>query len=44
MTVGYGIALFLIGGLVTIAFFILWFKAMEAEDRKINGKERKCND
>jgi hypothetical protein len=40
MTIGHGIALFLLGGLVTIAFFILWFKAMEAEDKKINNNER----
>lgn len=40
MTIGNGIALFLLGGLVTIVFFILWFKAMEAEDKKINNNER----
>jgi|TARA_B100002019_G_C21244337_1_gene587452 hypothetical protein len=40
MTVAQGFGLFILGGFVTIAFFILWFKAMESEntDKKDNDR------
>jgi len=31
MDIGSGLLMLLIGSLVTIGFFIIWFKAMEAE-------------
>jgi hypothetical protein len=33
MSVGAGIGLFFIGMVVTVIFFMVWFRAMEQEDK-----------
>jgi len=39
MDVPHGIGLFVLGMIVTVAFFIFWFKALESEENKTNKND-----
>ena len=44
MDVLHGIGLFVLGMIITLGFFIIWFRAMENEDSKYKNKPLDGND
>jgi len=40
MTFTQGIGLLVLGIVITFAFFVVWVKAMESEDKNINRKDK----